>query len=199
MKNHSKSPDIELPSKYEEAELDISEFPYFFHNFTSYLSYFLVAGDELGDDETNDSEADPVAPLIEPDRISEQVIEQVLATLPSNDSAGYTKTLKKIKWDEIKIDGRKPKEIETIFYHAIKDVNKVRTLTEILNEAKQRMGKFHQHPDHPKRPKTLFAMFVQERFKKIKEENPEIENVSGFLILYVFLRVFNFFFLRMTS
>lgn len=141
-----------------------------------------------------------MTPPIEPDHISEQVIEKVLATLPSTDSVGYTKTLKKIKWEEIKIDDREPEEIERIFYHAIKDVNKVRTLTEILNDAKQRMNRFHQHPDHPKRPKTLFAMFVQERFKRIKEENPDIENVRGFFCCgFVFFFVNRLSLCRMTS
>lgn len=132
------------------------------------------------EEEESDSVEPVLTPGIEPDHVAEQVIQKVLASLPSNDSMGYTKTLKRIKWDEIKVDGCKSEDVEKVFYHAIKDVNKTRTLTEILNDAKNRMNSFHQHPDHPKRPKTLFAMFVQERFKQIKEENPEIENVRSF-------------------
>ncbi|XP_063707849.1 nucleolar transcription factor 1-A-like [Culicoides brevitarsis] len=153
MRNRSKST-IELSSKFEEEELDIND----------------VQSDEEGSEETF------ATPLNEPDHLAEQVIEKVLASLPSHDTVGYTKTIKKIKWDEIEVDGKKPHELEKIFHHAIKDVNKVRTLTEIINDAKQRMSSFHQHPDHPKRPKTMFAMFVQERFKQIKDENPDIEN-----------------------
>lgn len=138
---------------------------------------FRLSASDVDESESENYQHEPEVTISEPDRVSEQVIEAVLGTLPPNDSSGYTKTLKKIKWNEIKVENRKPEEIEKIFYHAIKDVNKVRTLTEILNDAKKRMSTFNLHPDHPKRPKTLFAMYVQDRYKQVKDENPGLEAV----------------------
>uniref|UniRef100_A0A336LQX8 CSON001500 protein n=1 Tax=Culicoides sonorensis TaxID=179676 RepID=A0A336LQX8_CULSO len=153
-RNRSKSICVEQPSKFEDPELDIDD-----ENGSLSESYDAVLSDTQ----------------VKPDDITEQVIEKVLASLPNNDTSGYVKTLKKIKWNEIKIGNRSEKEIQEIFNKAIKDVNKTRTLTEILNDAKKRMESFEQHPDHPKRPKSLFAMYVQDRFQQIRAENPNIE------------------------
>lgn len=103
----------------------------------------------------------------------------MLQTLAKDDCVPYSATLKKFDWSSLGFKNKSIDELKKHFEHAIKNVSKIRTLTEILKVAKENLHSLKNHPDRPKRPRTAFAIYLSEKYNEVKAANPGLENVRS--------------------
>lgn len=137
------------------------------------INYFIFKNSRIffldEEEETNDVDS----------KISEMIIDKILQTLPKDDHAPYAATLKKFDWSTIGFENKSADELKKHLEHAIKNVSKIRTLTEILKVAKTNLHTLKNHPDRPKRPRTAFAIYLSEKYTEVKSANPGLENVRS--------------------
>lgn len=83
----------------------------------------------------------------------------------------FNRTLKKIKWNDIKISGYTSNQLKNAFMCSIKPVKKVRTLMEVINDLVENDAKYKRatHQDFPKKPFSPFMYYqIENREKLIK-------------------------------
>lgn len=88
-----------------------------------------------------------------------------------NAGTTFNRTLKRIKWNEIKITGYTSNQLKNAFMNAIKPVKKIRTLLEVITDLEQNDAKYKRatHQDFPKKPFSPFMLYQTEcRDKLIK-------------------------------
>ncbi|CAO1358397.1 unnamed protein product [Diamesa tonsa] len=88
-----------------------------------------------------------------------------------NAGTTFNRTLKRIKWNEIKITGYTSNQLKNAFMSSIKPVKKVRTLLEVITDLEQNDAKYKRatHQDFPKKPFSPFMLYQTEyRDKLIK-------------------------------
>lgn len=83
----------------------------------------------------------------------------------------FNRTLKKIKWNDIKISGYTSNQLKNAFMRSIKPVKKVRTLMEVIIDLEENDAKYKRatHQDFPKKPFSPFMYYqIENRDKLIK-------------------------------
>ena len=81
----------------------------------------------------------------------------------------FNRTLKKIKWNDIKISGYTSNQLKNEFIRAIKPVKKVRTLLEVIIDLEENDAKYKRatHQDFPKKPFSAFMYYQTENRDKL--------------------------------
>lgn len=99
--------------------------------------------------------------------------------IPETDENSYETRLQKIDWEDVSFKTHSVKECKDVWNLLIQKVRKFRLLKEILNDVRAvlqhpRNSKTIKHPSKPKRPKTVFAIFIHKNRLRIKNENPTL-------------------------
>lgn len=107
------------------------------------------------------------------------LINQIKET--SNTSLSYRKSMKNIKWNDIKIPGYSSAMLEGMLNDIVKNTGYIRTLDEILVHYVNNQGKIelNSHPGKPVKPKAAHAMWYEDNKEKIDskllKENPDLK------------------------
>lgn len=99
--------------------------------------------------------------------------------IPEVDENSYETRLQKINWEDVSFKTHSIKECQEVWNLLLQKVRKFRLLKEILSDVREvlqhpRNAKTLKHPNKPKRPKGVFATFIQKNRQRIKDENPTI-------------------------
>lgn len=81
----------------------------------------------------------------------------------------FQRTLKKIKWEDVKISGYTSEQLKNEFLRSIKPVKKVRTLMEVILDLEENDAKYKRdtHQDYPKKPFSAFMYYQTENRDKL--------------------------------
>lgn len=81
----------------------------------------------------------------------------------------FQRTLKKIKWEDVKISGYTSEQLKNEFLRSIKPVKKVRTLMEVILDLEENDAKYKRdtHQDYPKKPFSAFMYYQLENREKL--------------------------------
>lgn len=97
------------------------------------------------------------------------LVDQVRQQLGTEAGGAYTKSMGRINWSKIKIDGLTAAKAKVEFEKIIKPVRKVRTLTEVLDELERNPMRYAQ--DLPKQPPSAMFMYINENREKFMQKN----------------------------
>ncbi|BFZ11146.1 hypothetical protein BsWGS_14185 [Bradybaena similaris] len=91
----------------------------------------------------------------------------------SNNTKSYKTVESSLKWENIQVDGKSAEECKAMYQKLIGKVRRYRTMQEIIADALVHVddpGKLaFEYPDMPKKPPTVFSLFVMKRSKKFPD------------------------------
>ncbi|CAO1321532.1 unnamed protein product [Diamesa serratosioi] len=161
-------------NKAEDSDMDGSEKSYNSnandddaHSLSEVEQFYFDDDEDFGASSTQIQPSDK--PLNNDDQID---LLNILKThIKPMEYAGTTfnRTLKKIKWDEVKISGYTGPQLMNIFIRLIKPVKKIRTLLEVINDLQENDAKYKRatHLDFPKKPFSAFMYYQTENREKL--------------------------------
>nr|CAB3267476.1 Nucleolar transcription factor 1 [Phallusia mammillata] len=111
------------------------------------------------------------------------LLNRMMANLSKSDTQKYTRMLDKLKWDKVAFDAYTAGECKDKWNTISREVRKYRTLTELLNDAKEYLrdpykGQIKKHPDYPKRPLTPYFRFFMEKRDAFASKHKEMTNLE---------------------
>lgn len=88
----------------------------------------------------------------------------------------YQSSLNKINFDELHIEGGVSGEVlKKTLEAALKDLQKIRSLYELLDILKKNLENPKKHPDRPKKPLTAINFFIMKNFSKFREKTATLK------------------------
>uniref|UniRef100_A0A7N6A521 HMG box domain-containing protein n=1 Tax=Anabas testudineus TaxID=64144 RepID=A0A7N6A521_ANATE len=88
----------------------------------------------------------------------------------------YTKGLKRVDWNKVAFPPFSPEACQKKWTEILSKMRKIRTLTEIIDEAEEKLsnkGKI-MHPEFQKKPAPASAIFYKENWAKFQKRHPEL-------------------------
>ncbi|XP_067665341.1 nucleolar transcription factor 1-like [Haliotis asinina] len=110
-----------------------------------------------------------------------QLFEMIEGVLPKPDVLRYTRCVEKINWENVKFGEYSSQDCADVFNLMLKRVRQHQTATDLLNNMK---CMYERHPRllqgnvqrMPKKPKSVFSLFMTEKYKKLQKKNPNMNN-----------------------
>ncbi|XP_066108866.1 upstream-binding factor 1-like protein 1 [Saccopteryx bilineata] len=102
--------------------------------------------------------------------------------LPSNDSHTFKTTQSYMDWEKVAFKDYSGEMCKLKWLEISKKIRKVRTLTELVREAKERVRNPYKsknrkkHPDFPKKPLTAYLRFFNENRLLYSQMHPKLSN-----------------------
>jgi hypothetical protein len=111
-----------------------------------------------------------------------QLIEQVKLQLGSVHDYIYTKTMQRINWNKIQIEGLTADKAKEEFEKIIKPVRKIKCLGEVILELERNPKKYMS--DLPKQPPNAMFLYINENREKLIEKKgklllPELSKIAA--------------------
>nr|XP_045002027.1 upstream-binding factor 1-like protein 1 [Jaculus jaculus] len=111
-----------------------------------------------------------------------KLLEGMEENLPPNDRRAFHKTQAALDWGKIAFAGFTGETCRLKWQELSHELRKVRTLSELVKEAKEQVEqgqasrKYKKHPDFPKRPLTAYLRFFKEQRAQCLRMHPELNN-----------------------
>ncbi|XP_074593053.1 nucleolar transcription factor 1-like [Brevipalpus obovatus] len=111
------------------------------------------------------------------------LVDNVSQLLPKNDDKKWSYTNKKINWDIVTFNQYTPDECKAQWDHLTDNLRHFRTLTEIVQDAREFVvnpkashikASRAKHPEFPKRPLNPYFRFFLEKRAKLAKKHPEM-------------------------
>lgn len=118
-----------------------------------------------------------------------KLLASLKASIPKHKkNVCYRKELETVDWNEVALPSFSSEECQEKWTSIMKKIPKIRTLTELINEAEDViLNPSHNskiHPELPKRPAPPAATFFQENMAQLKNEHPELKSKELNKILF---------------
>nr|XP_019595128.1 PREDICTED: upstream-binding factor 1-like protein 1 [Rhinolophus sinicus] len=111
-----------------------------------------------------------------------KLLERMENNLPSNDSHTFKTTQSHMDWEKVAFKDYSGEMCKLKWLEISYKLRKIRTLKELVLEAKERVkssykSKTHKkHPDLPKKPLTSYLRFFKEKRPQYSQKHPELNN-----------------------
>uniref|UniRef100_A0A8C6R1R6 Upstream binding transcription factor, RNA polymerase I-like 1 n=2 Tax=Nannospalax galili TaxID=1026970 RepID=A0A8C6R1R6_NANGA len=102
----------------------------------------------------------------------------------ANDFRGFRRTLADLNWNKVAFEHFSGEMCKQKWLQISHKLRKVRTLTELVLDAKEHVKhlskseKYKKHPDFPKRPLTAYLRFYKEQRAQYSQIYPELNNLQ---------------------
>ncbi|XP_011361607.1 upstream-binding factor 1-like protein 1 [Pteropus vampyrus] len=102
--------------------------------------------------------------------------------LPSHDNHTFKTTQSYMDWEKVAFKDHSGEMCKLKWLEISYNIRKVRTLTELVLEAKERVNNLHKskkcrkHPDLPKKPMTAYFRFFKEKRPQYAQKHPGLNN-----------------------
>lgn len=103
--------------------------------------------------------------------MAEELIDQLLKLQPADDIVPCRNSLQQIDWDRIQIKNHSTDELKDLLNRMLAKIRKLRSLTEVLQDAKESLKTPRLCPDFPIKPPASFTLFIREKSQELKAKN----------------------------